>query len=207
MTGYAALPHWAGATSVAPSAPAVTGAARSARSEAQTAADEGVEQLYLEHWDRLVRLSVLLVRDQGVAEEVVQDALIAVHQKWDRLTDHERAVAYLRQAVVNRSRSVLRHRAVVQRHLARQPAPEPAPSAEHPVLGGARRQLVLDALRQLPRRQREVLALRYYLDLSEADIAETLGISRGAVKSHASRGAAALRPLLDQLGPDVREEA
>jgi RNA polymerase sigma factor (sigma-70 family) len=56
---------------------------------------------------------------------------------------------------------------------------------------------VLRALRELPLRQREVLALRYYLDLSEAEIAETLGISRGAVKSHASRGSAALRTLLD----------
>jgi RNA polymerase sigma factor (sigma-70 family) len=57
---------------------------------------------------------------------------------------------------------------------------------------------VLDALRALPNRQREVLALRYYLDLSEAQIAETLGISRGAVKSHASRGAASLRELLEE---------
>ena len=63
----------------------------------------------------------------------------------------------------------------------------------------ARRESVLDALRQLPGRQREVLALRYYLDLSEADIAETLGISRGAVKSHASRGVAALRTLMEDV--------
>ena len=54
---------------------------------------------------------------------------------------------------------------------------------------------MLDAIRRLPRRQREVLALRYYLDLSEAEIADMLGISRGAVKSHASRGASALRAL------------
>jgi RNA polymerase sigma-70 factor (sigma-E family) len=180
----------------------VSGAARS--DAARTAADDGVEQLYLEHWDRLVRLSVLLMRDQGAAEEIVQDAFVAVHQKWDRLVDHDRALAYLRQAVVNRSRSALRHRAVVQRYLARQSVPESAPSAEDPLMGDTRRRLVLDALRQLPRRQREVLALRYYLDLSEAEIAETLGISRGAVKSHASRGSAALRPILDALGPDVR---
>jgi RNA polymerase sigma factor (sigma-70 family) len=54
----------------------------------------------------------------------------------------------------------------------------------------------MDALAELPRRQREVIALRYYVDLSEAEIAETLGISRGAVKSHASRGAASLREAL-----------
>jgi RNA polymerase sigma factor (sigma-70 family) len=74
------------------------------------------------------------------------------------------------------------------------------------VLGDSRRRMVLDALQQLPRRQREVLALRYYLDLSEAEIADALGISRGAVKSHASRGSAALRPILEELGRDLRTD-
>ncbi|GAB2459003.1 SigE family RNA polymerase sigma factor [Nocardioides hungaricus] len=157
-------------------------------------ADEALEQLYAAHWRRLVRLSVLLVRDQGTAEEVVQDAFVAVHGRWSRLRDPDRALAYLRQAVVNRSRSALRHRAVVARHAATlRPldAADPTPDAD-------RRAAVLDAMRTLPDRQREVLALRYYLDLSEADIADTLGISRGAVKSHASRGAAALRSLLQE---------
>ena len=176
------------------------------RADTRLDADEAVEQLYLAHWDQLVRLSVMLVRDQGAAEEIVQDALVAVHQRWERLTDHERALAYLRQAVVNRSRSALRHRGVVQRYLAKQSAPATMPGADSLVMRDSRRDLVLDAMRQLPRRQREVLALRYYLDLSEAEIAETLGISRGAVKSHASRGSAALRPILEALGPDLRAE-
>ena len=162
-------------------------------------ADAAIEALYLAHWHQLVRLSVLLVHDQGMAEEIVQDALVAVHQKWDRLTDQQKALAYLRQAVVNRSRSALRHRGVVSRYLARQQEPDTAPGADQSVLGDSRRRMVLDALQQLPRRQREVLALRYYLDLSEAEIADTLGISRGAVKSHASRGAAALRTHLGTL--------
>lgn len=157
-------------------------------------ADEALEQLYAAHWRSLVRLSVLLVRDQGVAEEVVQDAFVAVHARWSRLRDPGRALAYLRQTVVNRSRSALRHRAVVERHAATLrtvDSPDSTPDSD-------RREVVLDALRALPQRQREVLALRYYLDLSEADIAEALGISRGAVKSHASRGAAALRELLQE---------
>jgi RNA polymerase sigma-70 factor (sigma-E family) len=199
VTSYAALPGFAGDR---PAALVVTD--RSDERASALGADEGIEQLYLAHWDRMVRLSVLLVRDQGIAEEIVQDAYVAVHQRWDRLNDHDHAVAYLRQAIVNRSRSALRHRAVVQRYLNRQALPENAPSSEEPVMGDARRELVLDALRQLPRRQREVLALRYYMDMSEAEIAETLGVSRGAVKSHASRGAASLRPILDKLGPDVR---
>jgi RNA polymerase sigma-70 factor (sigma-E family) len=157
-------------------------------------ADEALERLYAAHWRQLVRLSVLLVRDLGEAEEVVQDAFIAVHRRWDRLRDHDKALAYLRQAVVNQSRSTLRHRMVVARHVAR--GPDPALPDPEPAEVLDRRAAVLEAMRALPQRQREVLALRYYLDLSEAEIAATLGISRGAVKSHASRGAAALRELL-----------
>ena len=159
-------------------------------------ADDAVEHLYAAHWLRLVRLSVLLVRDPGVAEEVVQDAFVAMHGRWRRLRDPDKALAYLRQTVVNRSRSALRHRGVVERHAARQRPVDPHPGADEAVLAHSRRAVVLDALGDLPTRQREVMALRYYLDLSEAEIADALGISRGAVKSHASRGAAALRGLL-----------
>ncbi len=165
-------------------------------------ADTALEQLYAAHWRQLVRLSVLLVRDVGTAEEIVQDAFVAVHDRWSRLRDHDLALAYLRQAVVNRSRSALRHRAVVLRHVARGTVVADSPPADETTLTTARREAVLDAMRALPDRQREVLALRYYLDLSEAEIAEALGISRGAVKSHASRGAAALRGLLSDYLED-----
>ena len=163
-------------------------------------AETAVEQLYAAHWRQLVRLSVLLVRDLGTAEEVVQDSFVALHDRWSRLRDTERALAYLRQSVVNRSRSVLRHRKVEAKHA---PVPGVAPAADDGALAHARRDAVLDAMRQLPDRQREVVALRYYLDLSEADIAETLGISRGAVKSHSSRGLAALKLSLGPLMEDV----
>ena len=164
-------------------------------------ADHALEQLYAAHWRSLVRLSVLLVRDPATAEEVVQDAFVAVHGRWSRLRDPDQALAYLRQAVVNRSRSALRHRAVVARHTAVRAVADDAPGADEQTLARDRRSTVLEALRRLPERQREVLALRYYLDLGEADIAEALGISRGAVKSHASRGAAALRLLLGEEQP------
>ncbi len=165
-------------------------------------ADTALEQLYAAHWRQLVRLSVLLVRDVGTGEEIVQDAFVAVHERWHKLRDHDLALAYLRQSVVNRSRSALRHRAVVARHLDQASLPPPAAGADEATLVTARRDAVLDALRELPVRQREVLVLRHYLDLSEADIAETLGISRGAVKSHASRGSAALRHLLSHYLED-----
>jgi RNA polymerase sigma-70 factor (sigma-E family) len=156
-------------------------------------ADAAVEHLYAAHYAGLVRMAVLLLRDQGLAEDVVQDAYVAVHGRWDRI-DPAKAPAYLRQSVVNRSRSALRHRSVVARHQP-DPLPDGAP-ADQGVLETERRTRVLDALGELPTRQREVLVLRHYLDLSEADIAATLGISRGAVKSHASRAAAALRARL-----------
>lgn len=167
-------------------------------------ADQALEELYAAHWRQLVRLAVLLVRDTGTAEEVVQDAFVAVHHRWGRLRDHDRALAYLRQSVVNGSRSVLRHRAVVDRQLSAEAArpTATAPGADTGALAAARRGAVLDALGQLPDRQREVLVLRHYLDLSEAEIADALGIARGSVKSHAARGSAALRDLLADVWKD-----
>jgi RNA polymerase sigma-70 factor (sigma-E family) len=160
-------------------------------------ADTALDQLYAAHWRGLVRLAVLLLRDQGAAEEVVQDAFVAMHGRWRSLRDPDKALAYLRQAVVNRSRSALRHRGVVERYVAKQgPVLSLAEPADTPALVHERRNAVLDALRALPTRQREVLVLRHYLELSEEEIAETLGISRGSVKVHASRGSTALRQLL-----------
>jgi RNA polymerase sigma-70 factor (sigma-E family) len=139
---------------------------------------------------------VLLVGDPETAEEVVQDSFVAMHGRWRSLREPDQGLAYLRQTVVNRSRSVLRHRGVRARHVP-DLAPD-LPGADVHALATERRRLVLDALRALPDRQREVLALRYYLDLSEAEIAETLGISKGAVKTHASRGAATLRAQMEE---------
>src|SRR5213078_1916444 len=136
----------------------------------------------------------LLVRDAATAEEVVQDSFVAMHGGWGRLRDTDKALSYLRQSVVNRSRSVLRHRAVVDTY-AQKPPPD-APSAEQGAITLLERSAVVAALRGLPTRQREALVLRYYADLSEADIAKAMGISRGAVKSHISRAISALRGLL-----------
>ncbi|MET3963344.1 RNA polymerase sigma-70 factor (sigma-E family) [Marmoricola sp. OAE513] len=157
---------------------------------ARTDADQALAELYAGHYARLVRLAVLLLRDRALAEDVVQDSFVAVHQRWHRI-DQGNAPAYLAKSVVNRSRSALRHRTVVARHRP-DPLPDAAP-ADAPLLEAAGRKAVLDALADLPTRQREVLVLRYYLDLTERDIAEALGVSQGAVKSHAARGAAALR--------------
>ena len=159
-------------------------------------ADRAVIELYSQHYRALVRLAALLVRDTPTAEEVVQDSFVAMHGGWQRLRDAEKALAYLRQTVVNRSRSVLRHRMVVDKNL--QKAPPDMPSAEHGALVLLERSAVVAALRHLPDRQREAIVLRYYADLSEAEIATAMGISRGAVKSHTARGMSALRIALEQ---------
>jgi RNA polymerase sigma-70 factor (sigma-E family) len=159
-------------------------------------ADLAVTELYSVQYKALVRLAAMLVRDTSTAEEVVQEAFIAMHDGWHRLKDAEKALAYLRQAVVNRSRSVLRHRMVVEKN-APKPAPD-MPSAEHGAMALLERSAVIAALRGLPERQREAIVLRYYADLSEAEIAAAMEISRGAVKSHTARAMAALKAVLEQ---------
>ncbi len=159
-------------------------------------ADAAITELYGAHYRTLVRLAVLLVHDVATAEEVVQDSFVALHSGLHRLRDGEKALAYLRAAVVNRSRSVLRHRVVVDRN-APKPTPD-MPSAELGALTLLERSAVVAALRSLPVRQREVVVLRFYGDLSEAQIASIMGITRGAVKSHASRAMTALRSVLER---------
>jgi RNA polymerase sigma-70 factor (sigma-E family) len=167
------------------------GAVRDGRS-----ADWAVTELYsLQYWP-LVRLAVLLVRDVPTAEDVVQDSFVAMHDGWRRLRDADSALAYLRQVVLNRSRSVLRHRAMVDRHL-QKPMPD-MPSAEYGALAQMERSAVLTALHKLTDRQREAIVLRYYADFSEAEVAAVMGISYGAVKSHTARGMAALRTDLER---------
>lgn len=162
-------------------------------------ADDAVTELYAAHWQPLVRLAWLLLHDAGEAEEVVQDAFVALHAHWGGLREHAAATAYLRRAVLNGARSALRHRGVEERWAAsvrggqEDPSRRTTASAEDSVVAGLSRETLLAALARLPARQREVLVLRYYLDLGEAQIAEALDISPGSVKTHASRGLAALR--------------
>ena len=176
---------------VGPAALVAPGAARPGRS-----ADWAVTELYALHYQMLVRLAALLVRDVPTAEDVVQDSFVAMHDGWERLRDAESALAYLRQAVLNRFRSVLRHRAVVAKY-PEKTSPD-MPSAEHGALVQLERSAVAATLRKLPGRQREAIVLRYYADFSEAEVAAAMGISCGAVKSHTARAMAALRADLEQ---------
>jgi RNA polymerase sigma-70 factor (sigma-E family) len=166
--------------------------------DAAWSADDAVTHLFASQYRPLVRLASLLLRDNGQAEEITQDAFVGLHAAWRRLRDPDKAVAYLRQSVVNRSRSALRHRGVVDRFLRRQGPSASEPSAEVHVLRAVDQAEMIDAVRALPARQREALVLRYYADLSEAQTAEAMGISQGAVKSHTARAIAGLRERLER---------
>jgi len=149
-----------------------------------------VTALYAEHALGLVRLAVLLVGDRPSAEDIVQDAFLGLYRRWERLTDTSAPLAYLRVSVVNGCRTTLRRR--TRSRSAGNFTERPAESAEAAALLSAEQRSVAGALRRLPERQREALVLRYYLDLSEAEIAAAMGISRGTVKSATSRALAAV---------------
>lgn len=155
-----------------------------------------VSELYHAHRLGMVRLAVLLVDDLATAEDVVQDAFTALYRRYgEEITEVDNALGYLRTAVVNTSRSVLRRRRTARAWIP--PVTADIPSAEASVVLGEAHREVLAALRGLTPRRRQVLVLRYWADLSEAEIADTLGISRGAVKSNASRALDALERILE----------
>ena len=158
--------------------------------------------LYRDHRVRLVRLAVLLVDDPATAEDVVQEAFAGLHRHWSGLRDEAAAVGYLRTAVVNGSRSVLRRRRTAREYVP--PHQVTARSAESMAMLSVEHQSVVEALRGLPDRQREVLVLRYYGGMSEAQIAEAAGISRGAVKSTASRALDAMSRLMAERSGSVQ---
>ena len=150
--------------------------------------------LFRAHHAELVRLAVLITGDRGSAEDIVQDVFARLCAR-DLLPGPAGELAYVRAAVLNGCRSALRRRAVARRFGGARGARADQvtqPSAEHEVLLAEDRRQVLAALAGLPRRRREVLVLRYWLGLTEAEIAAVLGISPGTVKSTAARGIAAL---------------
>lgn len=155
--------------------------------------DPAVTALYERHYRSLVRLAALLVRDVGAAEEIVQDSFAALHCA-RRRRDNDFALSYLHQSVVNRSRSVLPQRAAGPSTA----EPSGRPTQEQRAMTGPQHPAVVSALHARPARQREAVILRYYADLSEAQIAAAMGISRRAVKSHIAQAMTALRVVIDR---------
>ena len=153
-----------------------------------------VAELYALHRLPLTRLAVLMLGDLASAEDAVQEVFVKLWSRTELLENVASPSAYLRTAVVNRARSVQRRRKTEREY---RPLFVPdVEAAEATAMLPLEHREVVQAVRELPMRQREVLILRYWGDLSETDIARTLGITRGTVKSAASRG---MRTLSERL--------
>lgn len=186
----AAPPPTAAVPPPAPLGPAVTAPADLER-------EAGVARLFELHYSSMLRLAVLLGADDP--ENVVAEAYYQIYRKWRRLKDVAAAEAYLRSTVCNLTRMRIRHLQVARRHAERPPAPadETVASAENTALLHDDQRVLIDALQHLPARQREALVLRHWLGLKESEIAAAMGISRGSVKTHTSRGIAALTQAME----------
>jgi RNA polymerase sigma-70 factor (sigma-E family) len=158
-----------------------------------------VTELFGAHYGHLVRTARLLVDDTETAEDVVMEAFTSLYRRWTAIRDPDDAYRYLRSSVLNGARSQLRRRRVIRLHQvdALSPEPEDAPTQSDVAVVGTNRATVVGLLRALPVRQRQVLVMRYFLDMSEREIADDLAISPGSVKTHASRGMAALARALE----------
>ncbi len=154
-----------------------------AASLSDDAAKRTFDDIFATEYRSLVRLATLMVDSVAIAEDLVQDAFVKLHRKWASV---ESPVAYLRTTVMNNCRNEIRGR--VRERKSRQRFREEVVELEADE--------VLDAVRQLPERQRAAIVLRYYEDLSEAEIARTLGVRPGTVKSLLHRGTAELRRVL-----------
>jgi len=154
-----------------------------------------VTALFEAHYASLVRIARLLVDDRETAEDVVMDAFTSLYRRWTAVRDPAEAHRYVRSCVLNGARSQLRRRRLRRRHEIGSPQQEAIRDGLE--TNEADRSTVTQLLKTLPYRQRQVLVLRYFVDMTEAQIAYELGVSPGSVKTHASRGLAALARALE----------
>jgi RNA polymerase sigma-70 factor (sigma-E family) len=174
-------------------------------SPGSTDRDTSLARCFTDDYQRLVGLACLLVDGRSEAEEVVQEAFVRVYASWRNVRRPDDPLPYVRQAVVNVARGGLRRRMTERRHHERaQQAPiddtDPRDDPNAIVESRWRDQELLGAVRRLPRRQREVVALRYFDERSTAETSAILGCSDGAVKAYLHRALTSLRE-------HVREEA
>ena len=160
--------------------------------------DEAFGVLFRTHASGLIRLAYCLLGDREAAEDAVQEAFLSLYRNWDGLRDHGSSHAYLRAAVLNRSRTGQGQLVRARRIRGRLASVDwPAPSSESRMIQRDDARRLAAAIRALPTRQREVVVCRYYLELTEAETAAMLDIGLGSVKRHAHRGLARLQ---DRLG-------
>ncbi|GAB2689097.1 SigE family RNA polymerase sigma factor [Thalassiella azotivora] len=153
---------------------------------------QAFERLVTEHAGSLSRLAYLLLGDRDAADDLAADALLAAWRQWDTVCDVEQPTAYLRRVVVNMAASRVRSAARERRRM-RLFQRDATAAVQHDPAAVVD---VQDALRRLPARRRACVVLRYAFDLPEDEVARTLGVAVGTVKSQTSKGAAQLRTLL-----------
>jgi RNA polymerase sigma-70 factor (sigma-E family) len=172
--------------------------------------EERYVQFVAERHAGLYRTAFLLTGNHHSAQDAVQSTLVKVYLSWNRVRRADRPVAYVHRMLANEVASMHRRRAAAEVPTER---PQDLPSARHqagPEERLVQAQTLWGALQNLTERQRAVVVLRYYADLSEAEIADTLGIAPGTVKAHAHAALAALGTTLgasDPLAPDRVEDA
>ncbi len=168
---------------------------KQARQPAQEPSQQ-ITALYQAHAVGLVRLAFLMTGDRPTAEDIVQDAFLGLYRRWGTLADQGKALSYVRSCVLNGCRQL--HRVRYRQAKFHFDPPPDARSAEDTAILGEDDRAVLTAIRRLPARQREAVVLRYYLDMTEDQAAQAMGVSRGTVKSATSRGLAALARMLEE---------
>jgi RNA polymerase sigma-70 factor (sigma-E family) len=171
--------------------------AATGRPDAVTA-ERAVTQLYEAHALGMIRLAHIMLGDRQSAEDVVQEAFCGLYRRWSHLSDQGSAVHYVRSAVLNRCRSLLRRRATAQALRGAAGRLETVRSAESAMLTREERDEIMRSVRRLPRRQREALVLRFYLDLSAEETATAMGISASSVRSATHRALASLGRMLQE---------
>lgn len=152
-----------------------------------------VSALYTEHALAMIRLAHIILGNRAAAEDVVQDAFCGLYRRWAHIANKDKAVSYVRSSVLNGCRTIMRQNRTGELTAQHQPA---AASAEAAVLSAEERSELVSAMRRLPDRQRDVLVLRYYLDLTDEQIAGDLGLSINTIRSTRRRGLLSLQRQL-----------
>jgi RNA polymerase sigma-70 factor (sigma-E family) len=173
----------------------IVGEAEADRARDAAGTPELLVSLYSAHFTELVRAAALILGRADEAEEIVQEAFVRTLKAWPRLRDVTRAESYLRSTTFNLARSKIRRWVVARRRTL--PFQANHPSAEERALVREEHRVVLAGLMRLPKRQRECLVMRYYLDLPVAEVATLLGVSVGSVKTHTHRGIEQIRKALE----------
>ena len=158
--------------------------------------DALVAQLFEQEGAALVRMARLFTDDRNAAEDLVQEAFIRLHKSAHRIRSPDKAAPYLRSIVINLARDNNRRGLVSLRHQEAVPAGTATEAPEDRLVLDEEQRLLLDRVRALSSRQRDCILLRFYLELSEREIADVLRISPNSVKTHCRRGLASLRSTL-----------